>query len=42
MKCIRTKQHKVSTKKHTHAHIYIQIYLTDDVNEAVQLMYTTP
>ena len=45
------KQHKASTKKHTHTHTHhpppppthTHIYrydLTDDVNEAVQLMYT--
>ena len=41
------KQHKANTKKnHTHPtlpppHTY-RNDLTDDVNEAVQLMYTTP
>ena len=40
------KQHKANTKKHTHPSYppSPQTYrndLTDDVNEAVQLMYTT-
>ena len=42
------RQHKANTKKHTHTpilpsppHTY-RYDLTDDVNEAVQLMYTTP
>ena len=43
------KQHKANTKKHTHTHILppppphtYSNDLTDDANEAVQLMYTTP
>ena len=43
------KQHKANTKKtHTHTHPTpppsntYRNNLTDDVNEAVQLMYTTP
>ena len=35
------KQHKARTKTHTHTSTY-RCDLTDDVNEAVQLMYTAP